>query len=568
MKRNTCFFALFLTLIFCGCAALETPSSGVTVYFNGKIYTAEKENPSATAFAIQNGKFIAVGDDRSIQEKYGNGIDLKGRRVIPGMIDSHCHPVFTSSLLAFDLIAVGENLDLRETLALLKEKAADPEHKDLPVIFGIGFGTKCRPIRAVDLDRAIPDRPAIIFSSDGHAYWLNTKAMELGKLDRNTVDPVPGASYFERDAAGNLTGYILETTAGFAALRKMGVIKPEHVRSGLGDVQKIFARNGITAAFEAGFLAVPEETGLAALRGMEEDGELSMRFFTSYVYFGSALDSPENMLNIMKKHRAEHASSDLLRADTLKLIADGTLEVQTAWMAENYLPPAKGRGAPTLTMTEMLTAARPAAAEGFNIHNHAIGDATISMTLDFYKKLGAIKGTKTICHVQILPGNGIQRFIEQKDDVFYQTTPCWLMDDLFTRQVLGMERYLRQVPLASLIRGGVTVTFGSDFPVSGGELGVNPFTNMWVAVNRAALDKIAPPKSEAITVENCVDAYTINGARQIGAADRIGSIRAGKSADFVLCSEDIFTVDPLKLNEIKVHETYFRGKRIHPEVMK
>ncbi len=552
--------AAVVAVALAGCCGRPSADDGATVYYNGKVYTADAKNPAATAFAVKDGNFIYVGNDKDAME-YGRGVDLQGKRVVPGMIDSHCHPILTSAQTSLKMIRVDSNLKLEDTLASLKEKASDVEHRNLPIVLGIGFGTNCRPIRAIDLDKVFPDRPAIIFSDDCHAYWFNTKAMEQAGLTRNTPDPIPGASYYERDADGNPTGYVIEGVAGIHLMRKMNIFKEEAIRKELLENLKIFARNGITSICDAGFGLLTEEPAIRTLKTLEENNELTLRCYTSYIYFGDCVDNKDHALKVMRDLRKNY-TSDLIHPETLKFIGDGTLEVQSAWMFENYLPPGKGRGAATITMEEMLPIGRIAAAEGFNVHNHAIGDAAISRALDFHKQLGKIKGTKTICHVQILPEDGVKRFGEQRD-VFFQTTPVWLIADKFTEDVLGRERYLRQVPLASLIKAGTTVTFGSDFPVSDGETGVNPFLNMWVAVNRATDDMIAPPRSEAITVKDCVDAYTINGARQVGAEDRIGSITVGKSADFVVCGADVFTVTPQKLKDVTVEKTFLRGNCIY-----
>ncbi len=553
--------ALAVLFVMAGCCR-----NSCEIYYNGKVYTADTENPAATAFVVKEGKFVYVGNDGEAL-KYGKGVDLQGKRVVPGMIDAHCHPVFGAMMTAFKLIAVDDEWGKERVLAFLKEKAADAEHKDLPYIIGMGFDLQCRPVHYRELDQAIPDRPAVIFSADLHAYWLNSKAMEMAGLNRDTPDPSPGASFYERDADGNLTGYVVEIPAGADMLNKLGIFTSERIQEGLAEVQKIYARNGITAVYDAGFLAVNEAAGLEALRKLEEKDALTMRFFTSYVYLGKALDNPDHMLKTMRLHREKYAS-DLLMPHTLKLFVDGTLEVQSAWLSEDYLPPAKGRGFPALTLADMLPAARIAAADGFNVHNHAIGDAAIGAALDLHKELGKIQGTKTICHLQVPPPDGVRRLIEQGDTIC-QATPCWLPGGSYTEQVLGPERYARQTPLGSLVKGGVMITLGSDFPISGsnigierlrefplagGEAAVSPFNNMHAAVNR---------ETEAVTVKDCLDAYTINGARQLMAADRIGSITVGKSADFVVCDDDFLTVVPEKLMEVRIEKTYFRGKCVY-----
>lgn len=562
--RDTSFIsmlALVLTVsLLVGTAISADSSSQRQVYYNAKIYTADQNNPSATAFVIENGKFIYVGDDAGAQ-KYGSGIDLKGKRVLPGLLDSHCHPVMASSLASLDGIPVDLDWDLQTTLDHIEKVANDDEHKNIPFIVGMGIGPHCRPNLAVDLDKIVPDRPVMIVSLDGHASWLNTKAMELAGLTKDTADPIPGSSFFERDAEGNPTGYVVETTAVVYIMRKLGLFTVDLIRQAFPTAQSMFSKYGYTGIYDSGFATVDETTALQALRQMEDADELKMRTFTSYHYLGSLADSPENMVKVLKENRAKY-TSDLVRPEGVKLFSDGTVEVLSAWMYDDLFAPGKGRGFPVLSFDDMLDASRAAIAEGFNLHTHAIGDRAISTVLDLYAALGKTNSTKTMCHVQVLPENGVQRFAKY-NDIFYQTTPSWLGNEKLLRQALGEERYLRQVPLGSLLKAGVRLTFGSDFPIARGEFSVNPFNNMWFAVNRSTDERIAPPRTEGITVKDCVDAYTINGAMQFGAPDEIGSITVGKSADFIVCSDDIFEIDPLKLNEVTVEKTYLRGKPVY-----
>lgn len=545
---------------FSGDSAGNSKQGEPQVYYNAKVYTADRDKPSATAFVIEGGDFVYVGDDRGALA-YGRGVDLQGKRVIPGIVDSHCHPALVGVMSMLDMIQLNEHWDLETTLSFLKKAAVDDRHKDLDIILAVGFSVPCSPNRAVDLDRAIPDRPAIIMDAGIHSYWLNTKAMELLNLTRDTPDPIPGSSFYERDVDGNPTGYVVETTAGFTLFRKLSVFTPELIYKAMRGMLPLFSQNGVTTLYDAGFCLFEEETGLKGLRRMEEEGELNTRMFTSYLYLGPAVDSPERMLGAMRANHEKY-TTDLVHADSLKMFGDGTIPVQSAWMEKEYLPPASGRGAPVLRLEEMLAAAVPAAAAGFSIHSHAIGDAAILQAMALSEALGDIEGTKTICHVQILPEGGAEKLAEQKN-VFYQTTPYWLEDDPFAKEVLGEDRYLRQMPLASEFNAGLRVTFGSDFPASEGEAGVNPFNNIHRAVNRATDGKLAPPPSEAIGVKECIDAYTINGARQLRGEDRFGSITVGKSADFVVCSDDVFAVKPEKIRDVHVEETYLRGKNIY-----
>lgn len=546
-----------------GAANVAAAAEGkAQVYYNAKIFTSDKNKPSATAFVVENGKFVYVGDDAGAL-KYGSGTDLKGKRILPGFLDTHSHTVMASSLSSLGGITVDLAWDLKTTLAHIAEKANDDVRKNEKFVVGMGIGPRCRPNLAKDLDAIVPDRPVFIISLDGHACWLNTLAMERAKLTKDTPDPIPGSSFFERDEDGNPTGYVVETTAVVFVMRRLGLFTPDMIQAAYPKVQAMYSRYGYTGLIDTGFATVAENIGLQAFKQLEEAGELKMRAFTCYHYLGEVAENPDEALAAMKVNR-EKFSSELVQPTTLKLFTDGTLEVLTAWLFDGYS--AHGSGLPVipvLTYDDMVYMTQKATDAGFHVHTHAIGDAAISQALDVYEKVGKTATTKTICHVQIMPKDGVRRFGKLRDDVIYQTTPIWLMNDPFAREALGEERFLRQVPLASLIKEGVTLTFGSDYPIARGEASLNPFNNMWVAVNRSTDDQFAPPKSEGITVPDCIVAYTINAAKQFGAADRIGSITEGKSADFVVCSDDILEIAPQKLKDVAVDATYFRGEQVY-----
>lgn len=365
-------------------------SQGVSVYYNGKIYTSDKDTPSATAFVVKDGKFVYVGDDQGALA-YGEGTDMQGKRIIPGIVDSHTHPVFAALLSSYDMVMVDPEANLEEVLAFIKKTAGDDAHKDIPFFMGMGFGPKCRPNLAVDLDRAISDRPAMLFSDDGHACWLNSKAMEQAKLTKEVPDPVPGASFFVRDDEGNPTGYVVETTAEFYTWRKLGIFTRELVYKNLPAVLEIFSGNGVTTLQDTGFVTIDEHLALEALLDLERDDNLNVRYYTSYTYSGDKFDSPDNMLKTILANRDTY-TSDGVKINTLKMFLDGTLEVLTAWMVDEYFPLGSGRGAAILSLDEMLAAARLAVPHGFNFHVHAIGDAAIGQALDMYEKLGPTAG--------------------------------------------------------------------------------------------------------------------------------------------------------------------------------
>lgn len=526
------------------------------VFVNGRIYTAEHQ-AEATAFVIEDNKFIYVGSDEEALKLLKEGDEIRNLqevRVIPGMMDSHAHYLALCTMDLEAQIEIDYYFSHEQVLNFVKGIAKLFSVEELPVINGIGYGPSCIPL-ATELDKAVDDRPVFLLDSGGHSGWMNTKMMELARLDSETADPIPGVSYYSRDENGNPNGQVTET-AVMNIEAKTGLVDAVNVHKELPEMIKTIHSLGVTSVFDASMIFLKEREVLKTLATLES----SVQFFTSFHYFGT--EGAENFLQEMISLRDEY-TRPWLHPTTLKLFKDGTIEAQTALLFDDYLLPGKGHGGEVLTHEQMLEISKLAAAEGFNIHTHAIGDKAIDMTLKLYKQLGDIEGTKTIAHVQVLPEDGIEQFSEQSE-VFYQTTPIWLANDPYTEEVLGRERVLREMPLRSISDKGVRLSFGSDAPVSGGAIGMNPFLNMHYAVNRA-FDEVAyaPPQSEGIDIRTCLDAYTINGAMQVGAQDFMGSIAPGKRADFVILDRDILSIDPEEIKETEVLETWSGGHRVY-----
>ncbi|WP_409200551.1 amidohydrolase [Methanobrevibacter sp. DSM 116169] len=524
------------------------------VFFNGKIYTSNKNQENVTAFVCKNDKFIYVGsDEKALKFKTHNTFDLKGKRVLPGFMDTHCHYVMMSLKSLEDSIEIEQNMSHLKVLEMIKEIVSKKSVDDLPIVFGLGYGTDCIPL-ASELDKAVNDRPVFLYDSGGHSGWMNTKLMELINLTKDTPDPKPGVCYFKRDENGNPTGQAVENDAMVYVERQLGASSPELLEKQLPEINRIANSFGYTSVFDAGFIFSGEKRILETLNSMN----LTLRYFTSFYYDG--LSDKEGFIKEMIECRKLY-TSELLRPTTLKMFKDGTIEAFSAFMFDEYEKPGHGKGAKTLKHDQLLEMGKISCAENFNIHIHAIGDAAIEDVLNIYDELGDIAGTKTIAHVQVLPENGLKRF-EKQNEIIYQTTPVWLGFDQFTKDVLGPERYIRQMPLKTLKNNGTTLTFGSDAPVSGGLIGLNPFINICCAVNRYDQTRFIPPSNEAITVEDCIDAYTINGAKQVNSENEFGTIEKGKSADFIILNQDILAIDTNKIQNTKVLETWFKGNCI------
>lgn len=556
MKKFTVYLVAACTLLASSLSAKEK------AYINAIIYTADKMQPNASALVIDNGIITYVGNDdgaKKLVPQESDREDMQKNLILPGFIDTHCHPVFYGAMRSADLFKIDESWDHETVLKKVAEFAR--QNPGRPVIFGMGFGTGCKT-QAKELDKVISDRPVLLLDSGCHTGWVNTRAMEKIGLNKDTPDPIPGIQYFVRDQNGIPDGGLVEALPEQYAWEHLNIFSPEMIEKGIREMTALFATFGVTGAFDAGMFNLAED-GHRALQKMEKEGALHMRYSSGY------FNNPNNTVEeavAQVDHLYKTYKSDLIRPDTLKMQCDGTIEGFSASMHEPYCGQGASHGCGIqFYSADKLTALGKAASEkGYNVHIHAIGDKAVSDTLTAFAKMGTLNVQKTMAHVQILPADGIERFKKQKD-IFFQTTPVWLAVDDFTEGVLGKQRFLRQMPLKSIASQGISLTFGSDCPASDGEYGMNPLTNIKYALLRNTEDssQVIPPMTEGISVAQAVDAYTINAAKQLGIEKETGSITPGKSADFLIVDKDIFTLPVKDIDRAKVVRTYFKGKPVY-----
>lgn len=551
-------------------------------YYNGPIYTADCNNPIVNAFVVDDGRFVYVGAEDGISE-CEEKIDLEGRCVIPGLIDSHCHMFAGVVSAAANMIFVEPDTKPSELgekiLALLEESPVADNQTIVCMGIELPMGDFC----SSNIDSAFPDRPVVVFANDGHALLLNSTAMEELGINRDTPDPSKD-SYYVRDDNGDPTGLVIEIPAMRPCAKLISEISMEARRSTLKQVAQAYSSLGYTGLFEASSIDSEDCRNLIALVDIDQAGELPLRVSTSFNYGGEDSIELEDFLQVMEKCRANYSSANVL-PNTLKLISDGTVEEQSALLFEPYCrnqsggaddsedaddKPSGGAegdnknyGSEIVKYDEMKRAAELAADRGFSVHIHAIGDKAVCRTLDILTSLGDIKGTKTIAHNQLYRPEEIEKIIQAKD-IFFQTTPHWATGDKHTLSVLGEDRYKMQFPIASALNGGVAVTLGSDSCLE--EETSDAFKGIYYACTRGAESLIEgqslPPKEEAISRMDALMAYTINGAKQLSLGDETGSITEGKSADFLIIDNDIINCSPEELWETKVLETHFRGKQV------
>ncbi len=530
-----------------------------TAYYNGKIYTSYKDRPEAQAFIVCDGRFKEVGDN-SIAEGCENKVDLKGQCVIPGLIDSHCHMFAGITEADMDIIYVDSLTKPSELGRTLSEFIAEKEYEEGETIAAMGIDLTQGEFSAENIDEYVSGQPVVVFSDDGHALLLNSKAMETLGIDENTKDPGEH-SYFVRNGSNRPTGLVIEIAAMMQCKKLLGN-KNNDPSKILKMLSMRYASFGYTTIFEA-MSSDSEEYGIfEALKNLDDRNELSLRISTSFCYHGEEHIDAENAIKILRTLREDYSGISVFN-NTLKIIVDGTLEEHSALLYEPYNDAAETCGNLMLPENDMERVLKLAAEEGFNIHVHAIGDRAAGITLRIINSLGNITGTKTIAHNQLYGKEEIKA-ISEAGDIFFQTTPHWVESDDFTLKALGKKRFEMQFPIHTMFENNVRVSFGSDSCLD--ENTANPFRGMYFAVVRGEDSyegTCFPPKSEGISVKDALLSYTINGAEQLSLSSETGSIEKGKSADFVILDRDILDCSPEELKNTVVKETFFRGKNVY-----
>lgn len=537
---------------------------------NARVYTMDPARPWAEAVAIAGDQLVYVGDLEGAADYIDDDtqkLDLGGKLVLPGFIDTHIHVgdtfpwVFAASL--------SPDMGPQEVLAAVAEYArANPEQS--PIIgngfLGAAFGEQGPT--AAQLDQVVPDRPVMLFDEGFHTAWINSKAMAMVGLDAQTPDPVPGRHYYKRYPDGRPTGWLIEGGAFNWISEKLGVSSPGRIARGAETFLGTMSSMGITAAFDAGMVDGGEAT-FALMEQLVADGELPVRIVGSlYTNTDAALDAALPSLRALN----ERFHSEFLDIRMLKVSLDGTVEAKTAYMLEPYAQPPGHRGDSLVSADKARETVLRAARAGIDLHLHAIGDAAVRMGLDLAaavrKELPDSGVRIAMCHIQVVDPADVARFAEL--DVIAQSTATWYVYDDVAEKYLGPERLAHFYPLRSIAEAGARITLGTDYPASWiGLDGLNPMFNIEMAITRQPAGEagftVQPPESERITLAQAIRAYTLDAAYQLRLEDEIGSLQAGKQADLVVLSDNLFEIDTYAIHTTRVLLTMVDGEIVFRE---
>ncbi len=550
--RRLCLLLTGVCLLAC-----EASLDDTVLYHDGRIYTADPAMPWAEAMVIRDGRLDYVGSNEDATANAGQDAyryNLKSRLVLPGLIDSHTHPGFIAK---FNGLLPLPEADSREAQMkdIAKLLAANP---DKELIHAIGwdnrfFGTD-GPHRR-DLDALDDSRPILIWDITMHSLWVNTKTLEVTGITRDVVDPIPGVAYFKRDAEGELTGYITESAATNFSNKIVGMGEEEEIT--LQAFLDYLRDVGVTTLFDAGNFG-GDDAVYAAVSRLDRAGALPLRYHGAYTLF---LPQQYDTAVAELKKLGERYNSDRVRIDTLKIFLDGVIETRSAHLLKDYDDMPGHRGGSLLTQEQIRELILALDREGLNLHVHTIGDEAVRRTLDAVaaarESLGRAPRTRiAMTHLQVVSPEDYARFAEL--GIIAQYTPAWHGYDLpFYEDALG-ERAQHPYPVRPLLERGAMVSYSSDvyFPSEWHDGSASPFTGIQVG-HRRQYREDAPdgprsgPADEQLTLEELIDGYTRGGAWQLGREKELGSLTAGKQADFIVLDTDLFSMNPAEIHTLK-----------------
>ncbi|TCL01256.1 hypothetical protein BXY66_2568 [Shimia isoporae] len=570
--------AVFLSpLVFV--SALSAQSADM-VFTNASVLTMSDDNPTAEAVAVTGNEITYVGDAAGAQALIGDNtevFDLGGDTLLPGFVSGHDH------LVAAGWNSRGVSLfgveTIEEAQRMIREYAdANP---DEDIILGYGFNRNNFgrwPTKA-ELDEAVSDRPAFILDYTIHDVWMNSAAFEAGEVAPDEEDQVPGVMYWQRDADGNQTGIGIEFQWAGAYL-KAGAWNPSEdlaqfqqanyaaaVATGMTTVHvPLIAMPTVT---DAELAAADERLALGYLKGLEDAGELDMRTFIATAYkdpTGDPAAVVEHTLSLRETY-----DSDMLRVWGIKIHPEGNWGSMTSWQLEPY-EGSTSRGAAAIEGEKIMATYMLANAAGIPVGTHVDGSQTVRNTVDAIvaaKGAGFDVSNNVLHHYFTVADEEHRRVIEH--GIMVNTTPAfqssWDGEDQTALNVLGRARVEAQYArYASLMALGHNVSISADVPSSPIDM-VAPLFSVEIAMTLQDPmnpdSKPFPLSRKPASLMESLKAITIYPAAQQAMEDKIGSIKVGKYADLVVLDQDITTVAPRDISDIKVLGTVMDGRFTH-----
>lgn len=529
------------------------------LYKNGKIFTSDKDNLHVQAMAVKDGRIAWTGSDSeaaSVADEAVKTVDLRGKRVLPGFVDSHMHAIMLAD--CYQQISalppsVNSIEELTKAIAAVREKQPAGRW-----IYGWGydegkFAEKRAPLRQ-DLDRGCSDSPVIVKRTCGHICAVNSKALEMAGVTADTPDPEGGR--IGRDENGEPNGILYEN-----ARNVLNGILPEKTVEDMADdlvaLNGILVSQGVTTGADMGeFMDADYKTiyGRAIEKGM--------KIKVAGYYMWDEVRDKEGFTITAE----DQSPANQFRVAGIKLIGDGSVSGRTAWCDRPYLGGEDEYGIPVCTDEDIEEALAFCKEHGCQLSIHAMGARTIDRAVaHIWQEQPWVSAPNTpslrIEHVAMPTADAIEK--AARSGIAFVTQPIFLYAEIESYLVnMGIERTRENYPIADWIKAGVRFAFSTDAPATAWAQPSDPFVCLKGAVTRKAYDGTDCGPRHRVDIEQAIMLYTAESAPMLGFED-VGMIKEGYSADFIILDTDILAIPAEDIDKVKVEETYINGEQVY-----
>jgi len=515
-----------------------------TLVINAQVYTVNENFDQVEAFAVKDGKIVDVGTTIDMQSKYAATFinDAKGKTIVPGLIDAHCH--FAGLGIQQQRVDLEGTKSFEEVLYRISKFQNE---KNVPYITGRGWDQNDWEIKEFPtkdkLDEIFPNTPVAVRRIDGHALLANQAAIDLAGVDENTSSE--GGDIIKKD--GKLTGVFIDGPMGYIGAKIPPSSRKEQIQA-LKDAEKICFKYGLTTVDDAGL----SKSMIELMDSLHKTGDLKIRVYA--------------MVSVSDKNIDYYTKKGIIKTDRLnvrsfKVYSDGALGSRGATMKTPYSDKHNHYGALVTPVAKLQEYAKRIAASDYQMNTHAIGDSANFVMLKTYKEV--LKGAKDrrwrIEHSQIIDKDDFDYF----DNILPSIQPTHATSDMYwAEDRIGAERMKGAYAFKDLLNKYGKVALGTDFPVEK----VSTLLTFYASVARKDLNNYPEngfQMENALTREETLKGMTIWAAYSNFEENEKGSIEAGKLADYVILDKNIMTVEEEKIPYINVLETYVNGERVH-----
>ncbi|TYB74526.1 amidohydrolase [Bizionia gelidisalsuginis] len=536
--KNYFFLIVLLTLSACRNNKTEVD----TIVLNAKVYTVNEAFDTQEAFAITDGKFIAVGTEASIKNRYTakEVINAENQTIVPGFIDAHCH-----------FYGLGMNLQKVNLVgttsfdAVIERVKTFQKENNSPYISGRGWDQNDWEIKEYptkkELDSLFPNTPVALTRIDGHALLCNQAALDISNITLETK--ATGGEILKEN--GELTGVLIDNPMEIVYATFPKATRKQQIE-GVLDAQKYCTALGLTSVSDAGL----DQSVIELIDSLQQTGDLQMRVYAM------VSNTKENLDYYLTQGKIK---TPRLNVQSVKVYADGALGSRGATLKAPYSDQHNHFGNMVIGTSEFEALAVKIEKAGYQMNTHAIGDSANRFVLQTYEKTLQNKTNRRwrVEHAQIITDNDFEYF--KNENIIPSVQPTHATSDMYwAEDRLGSERVRGAYAYQELLEASGKIALGTDFPIEQ----VSPLLTFYAAVARKDTDNYPDngfQKENALTREETLKGMTLWAAYSNFEDEEKGSIEVGKYADFIILDADIMTIAEENIPEITVLQTFING---------